>query len=290
MSKRLFKRPIQQSCQTGFALIAVLWLIAALSIMATGIMLSVKSELKTATFTRQTVMAKAVAEGAMQLALQSLVASGKRPDKIIEAPVSYGGREVTVQMVPMNGYININRAPAELLQALFQTGAGVDAGLAGNLASAIVQTRTVPGPSGRPAGFEAPEDLMRLPGVDYAVYSKLAPLITTDSGGSGQVNPQAAPPNVLNIVAGGNGAAVASFTQARSGDNVGADTSGMNGAWLGGGGSSRSVELNARVPLPDGGAIIVTRRYLITRSGPTGLPWQVFYADSRVDLPQSPNT
>ncbi|MBF5004021.1 type II secretion system minor pseudopilin [Diaphorobacter caeni] len=267
----------------GFALIAVLWLVASLSVLVTGIMLSVKSELKVASFARQTVMAKAVAEGAMQLALQSLVASGKRPEKLVEAPVSYAGRDVMVRMTPMNGFININRAPLELLQALFQMGAGVDAGVAGTLANAIMMARTTPGPSGKPPGFEAPEDLMRLPGMDYTIYARIAPMITTDSGGSGQINVQAAPPNVLNIVAGGNEAAVAGFVQARGGDNVGADTSQLNGAWIGGATSSRSVEMSARVPLPDGGAIMVIRRYQITNSSPDGLPWRVFYADSRVE-------
>ncbi|QIL81864.1 general secretion pathway protein GspK [Diaphorobacter sp. HDW4A] len=278
-----FRSSIDGKMEGGFALIAVLWLVASLSVLVTGIMLSVKSELKIASFARQTVAAKAVAEGAMQLALQSLVASGKRPEKLVEAPVSYAGRDVMVRMTPMNGYININRAPLELLQALFQMGAGVDAGAAGAFANAILLARTTPGPSGKPPGFEAPEDLMRLPGMDYAIYARIAPLITTDSGGSGQINVQAAPPNVLNIVAGGNEAAVAAFMQARGGDNVGADTSQLNGAWIGGAASSRSVEMSARVPLPDGGAIMVIRRYQITNSSPDGLPWQVFYADSQVE-------
>ena len=270
----------QRHAQQGFALIAVLWLVAALSILVTGIMLSVKSELKVAAFSRQIVFAKATAEGAMQIAMQELIASGKQPDKQIEAPVPYAGQEVLVRMTPMNGYININRAPVELLQALFKIGAGLDEGMAGNLANAIETARRTPGPSGKPPGFEAPEDLMRIPGLDYPIYARIAPMITTDSGGSGQVNVQAAPPNVLNIVAGGNEAAVASFMQARSGDNVGADTSQMNGAWVGGAASSRLVEMTARVPLPDGGAIIVLRRYQITNSSPDGLPWRVFYSES----------
>ena len=278
----------QRHAQQGFALIAVLWLVAALSILVTGIMLSVKSELKVAAFSRQIVFAKAAAEGSMQIAMQELIASGKQPDKQIEAPVPYAGQEVLVRMTPMNGYININRAPVELLQALFKIGAGLDDGMAGNLANAIETARRTPGPSGKPPGFEAPEDLMRIPGLDYPIYARIAPTITTDSGGSGQVNIQAAPPNVLNIVAGGNEAAVASFMQARSGDNVGADTSQMNGAWVGGATSSRLVEMTARVPLPDGGAIIVLRRYQITNSSPDGLPWRVFYADARVEQASLP--
>ena len=276
--------------ESGFALIAVLWLVAALSVLVTGIMLTVKSELKTASYARQSVEARAVAEGAMQIALQAVMASGKRPERLVEEPVSFAGQDVMVRMIPMNGYVNINKAPVDLLQALFQIAGGMDDASASNVANAIVATRTTPGPSGKPAGFEAPEDLMRLPGMDYAAYSRIAPLVTTDSGGSGQVNIQAAPPNVLNIVAGGNEGAVASFVQARSGDNVGADTTGMNAAWLSGPTSTKSVEMSARVPLADGGAIIVIRRYLITNSSPDGLPWQVFYAASRVEPASLPNS
>ncbi|WP_313302352.1 type II secretion system protein GspK [Diaphorobacter sp.] len=272
----------------GFALIAVLWLVAALSILVSGIMLTVKSEVRVATVARQTVLAKAVAEGAMQLALQAVVAEGQLPDKQIEAPVQYAGQQIMVRMIPMTGYININKAPVELLQAVFQIGAGLDAGAATHIAAAIEKARTEPGPSGKAAGFEAPEDLLRISGVDYPVYARIAPLVTTDSGGGGQVNPQAAPPNVLNIVAGGNEAAVASFVAARSGDNVGADTSAMNTAWLASGTSSRTVELSARVSLPDGGAIDVIRRYQITNSSPDGLPWRVFYANSQVELAAPP--
>ncbi len=276
--------------EQGFALIAVLWLVASLSIMVTGIMLSVKSETRVAGFSRQTVAAKAVAEGAMQIALQQMVVSGKPIDRQIEAPVSYAGQSVVVRLNPLNGYININRAPLELLQALFQFGAGMNDTAASNLANTIENIRSSPGPSGRPLGFEAVEDLMRVPGVDYAIYSKIAPLVTTDSGRGGQINAQAAPPNVLNIVAGGNEAAVASFVQARSADNVGADMSGFNAAWLGGPTTSKAVEMTARVPLPEGGAIVVIRRYVIQISAPDGLPWQVFYADSKVEQAPSPKT
>lgn len=273
---------------TGFALIAVLWLVAALSILVTGITLTVKSELKVSTFARQTVVAKAVAEGAMQLALQAMAAEGRRPETVIEAPISYAGRDVLVRMIPLTGYININRAPPELLQALFKIGAGLDDASATNLASAIIAARTTPGPSGKPPGFEAVEDLLRLPGLDYPVYARIAALVTTDSGAS-QVNPLAAPPNVLNIVAGGNEAVVSKFVSARGGDNIGADTSGMNGAWLSSRTPSRMVEMTARVPLPDGGAIVVVRRFQIKSSSPDGLPWRAFFADSQVELAPSPN-
>lgn len=272
----------------GFALIAVLWLVAAMSVLVGGIMLTVRAELKTAGLSRQTIVAQAVGEGAMQIALQELKASGKPVDKILEAPVSYGGREIMVRLIPMNGYIDLNKAPVELLQAAFQFAGGLDQGAAGSLAAVVDAGRKEPGPSGRPPGFEAVEDLLLIPGVTYPLYSRVSRVFTTDAGGSGQVNVQAAPPDVLNIVAAGNESAVGAFMQTRGGDNVGADTSAMNGAWIDNGTAAKTVEMTARVPLPDGGAVLVIRRYLVRPSPKDGLPWRVFHANAVVELASIP--
>ena len=281
------QKPVYRSSE-GFALIAVLWLVAAMSVLVGGIMLTVRAELKTAGLSRQTIVAQAVGEGAMQIALQELKASGKPVDKILEAPISYGGREIMVRLIPMNGYIDLNKAPVELLQAAFQFAGGLDQGSAGSLAAVVDAGRKEPGPSGRPPGFEAVEDLLLIPGVTYPLYSRVSRVFTTDAGGSGQVNVQAAPPDVLNIVAAGNESAVGAFMQTRGGDNVGADTSAMNGAWIDNGTAAKTVEMTARVPLPDGGAVLVIRRYLVRPSPKDGLPWRVFHANAVVELASIP--
>ena len=281
------QKPVYRSSE-GFALIAVLWLVAAMSVLVGGIMLTVRAELKTAGLSRQTIVAQAVGEGAMQIALQELKASGKPMDKILEAPISYGGREIMVRLIPMNGYIDLNKAPVELLQAAFQFAGGLDQGSAGSLAAVVDAGRKEPGPSGRPPGFEAVEDLLLIPGVTYPLYSRVSRVFTTDAGGSGQVNVQAAPPDVLNIVAAGNESAVGAFMQTRGGDNVGADTSAMNGAWIDNGTPAKTVEMTARVPLPDGGAVLVIRRYLVRPSPKDGLPWRVFHANAVVELASIP--
>ena len=279
-----------RNASRGFALIAVLWLVAAMSVLVGGIMLTVRGELRTAGMARQTIQAQALGEGAMQIALQQLIASGHQRDKIVEAPVSYAGQEIMVRMTPMNGYIDLNRAPLELLQATFQYAGGMDQGAAGSLAAVVEARRREPGPSGKPAGFESVEDLLLIPGVDYPLYSRIARVVTTDAGGGGMVNIQAAPPEVRKIVAAGKEGAVSSFMQARGGDNVGADTSAMNGAWIQNGLRAKTVQMTARLPLPDGGAIEVIRRYQITPNSKDGLPWRVFYASSRVELPGAPRT
>ncbi|PWW43747.1 general secretion pathway protein K [Melaminivora alkalimesophila] len=273
------------SCrQRGLALVAVLWLVAALSLMATAMTQSVRSEARTTARTRDLVVASALGESAMQLALQSLVVSGKRPDRLVRDEVPYAGTLVAVQAAPLNGYIDINRAPVELLAQMLQTAAGLPPDRAGPLAHAIVEHRTTAGPSGRPDTFEAPEDLLRVPGLEYPVYAGIAPLVTAGLGGSGGVNPLAAPPQVLRVLAAGNDAAVAHFLAGREADQVGLDQSAFNAAWLDSGGSE-GVELVARVPLADGGAVRVVRRYFLGARGTDGLPWRVFHAENFFEPP-----
>lgn len=49
-----------RSTRNGFALIAVLWLVSALTVLVGGIMLTVRAELRTAGLARQSVAAQAV--------------------------------------------------------------------------------------------------------------------------------------------------------------------------------------------------------------------------------------
>ena len=154
------------------------------------------------------------------------------------------------------------------------------------LAQAVVEHRSALGPGGKPNVFEAPEDLMRVPGLDYSVYARVAGLITADIQGTGGINPMAAPPQVLRVLAAGNDAAVEQFVAGRDAGQVGLDQSAFNGAWLDPSGSSH-IELQALVPLPDGAFARIVRRYLVGKSNNDGLPWRVFYAASFYDPPAS---
>lgn len=272
------------SKQRGLALIAVLWLVAALSVIATGMMQSVRTEARMTARTRDVVLASALGESAMQLALQAMVAGGKRPDRLLREQIAYAGATVDVQAMPLNGYIDLNKAPVELLQQALQVAGGLPPDGAGALAQAILERRSTPGPAGKPDFFEAPEDLLRLPGLDYPLYARIAPLVTTDAQGSGRVNPLAAPAQVLRVLASGNDAAVASIVAARDANQIGIDQSALNTAWLDSA-PTDSVELTALVPLPDGGAVRVIRRYAIGSRSGDGLPWRVFYAESFFDPP-----
>ena len=267
------------SRQHGLALIAVLWMVAALGLIATSMMQTVRTEAGITARPRDVVFAAALGESAMQLALQAVVSSGVLPDKLMRDTITYAGVGVAVQLTPLNGFIDINKAPVELLQQMLQIAGGLPQDRSGVLAQAIVERRATMGPGGKPDLFEAPDDLLRVIGLDYPIYAQVASLVTTDAGGSGRVNPLVAPPQVLRVLMSGNDAAVANFVAGRDAGQVGLDQSAMNSAWLDLSGTS-AVELQAVVPLVDGGAARVVRRYLLGKADGDGLPWRVFYSES----------
>ena len=270
----------------GMALVAVLWLVAAISVIATGLMQTIRFEARAMAQMQDLTRASALGESAMQLALQALVVAAKQLDRRVDEQIAVAGVDVAVQAFPLNGYLDINKAPVELLHQALLVAAGLPAARAEQLAQAVVEHRSALGPGGKPNVFEAPEDLMRVPGLDYSVYARVAGLITADIQGTGGINPMAAPPQVLRVLAAGNDAAVEQFVAGRDAGQVGLDQSAFNGAWLDPSGSSH-IELQALVPLPDGAFARIVRRYLVGKSNSDGLPWRVFYAASFYDPPAS---
>lgn len=61
--------------QRGMALLAVLWMVAALTIIVSGLTRSIREEARVMSLSRQNVQAQALGDAAIQLALQALVAS-----------------------------------------------------------------------------------------------------------------------------------------------------------------------------------------------------------------------
>ena len=274
---------LRRHCR-AMALIAVLWLVAALSLIVTGLLQSVRMEARSIGQERVLVAAAALGESAIQRALQALVAAGKPVDRLLSEQITQASTVISVQAMPLNGYIDLNHAPVELLAQMFQTAAGLAPEAARTLAQAIVEQRAAPMAGGSPDLFESPEDLLRLPGLDYPVYARVAPLLTTDIQGSGRVNPLAAPLPVLRVLAQGNDAAVAHYATARAQTQESADTSAMNTAWL----ETVDVpalELTALVPLPDSQVARIVRRFFIGTRRDDGLPWRAFFTASFLDIP-----
>jgi len=270
----------------GMALVAVLWIVAALSVMTIGLSATVRQQIRAVSVQRDGVTGQALGEAAIALALQQLHAMPERPRGIASVPVSYAGVEIAVEARPLGGLISLNGAPRELLAAVFQSAGGLSAGPAQALADAAVQWRDGQpeldlnaDPSARQARtFEAVEDLLLVPGIDYPLYARVAPLLSADLGGAARVNPQAAPAEVLQVLAQGNTGAVARYLGQRANRQMTADSSVFNPAFI-----DNAVgdlyRLQADVPL-DAGKILRLARDVAIHS--TLAPWRILRTERRI--------
>ena len=266
----------------GMALIAVLWMVAALGIIATGLLHTVKGEIRLAGHQRQNVVAGALADAAIRWVLQDVSARKPALVRSIYIDVPLQGGLVRTEVRPLNGLIDLNQAPEPLLAALFQHAAGLPPADSAQLAQAVVETRKRPDPQGRPEGFDAPEDLLRVPGVSYPLYATIARLVSASLKGSGRVNPQAAPVPVLAVLAQGNTALASQLAAARDSSPLPMDTAQLTPDFIDSS-AATAIQVAARVPLADGAHLVKTWWVGLSASGQTGLPWQVLETRQHIE-------
>ena len=275
-------------------MIAVLWIVAALSVMVTGLTQTVRQQIQAAATLRDQVTGQAAGESAIALVLQTLVARNQRINATVSTSVAYGGADIKVDVAPLEGWISLNGASEPLLASLLVTVGRMDAGGAQALAARLVKWRdgapeldptAKGGVSSQPRRFEAPEDLLLVPGFDYMLYSRIAPLVSADLAGASQVNPLAAPPEVLAVLAQGDAAQVRRFVAQRDA-GPGADTSIFNSAFVGGGGTDL-YRLRAQVPLEEGKILLLTRDVALGAMYSTTAPWRILRTDRQVVGPVS---
>ena len=167
--------------QRGVALIAVLWLVAAMGLIITGLVQAVRSEARTTGLQRQALVANGLADAAILLALQSMQAQkGVLPKSIQVMPVQFEGHTSEVSVQPLNGLIDINHASVVLLSDLYRHAGGMNPDSAQALAQATVEFRQTKSTKGRAQGFDAIEDLLGVSGMTYELYAKINHLITAD--------------------------------------------------------------------------------------------------------------
>ena len=195
----------RKSRAQGMALLAVLWLVAALSVMVSGLLHVVRGEAGIAGHSRKTALSNGLADAAIRLRLQEMAADRGKPIKSIQTKtVLVFGNAVSVEVVPLNGYVDLNNASADLLTDAFEYGGGLPRNVAQGMATSAIEARNRKGPDGAPVRFHAIEDLLGLNGLDYSVYAKLKCCITVDIVGSGRINPLAASLDTLLILAKGD--------------------------------------------------------------------------------------
>lgn len=276
--------PPEQSCKgtaRGVALLAVLWLVAALSIMLSGMLHVVRGEIGVAGQSRTSVINSGLAEAAIRVMLQELVADKSAAIKSVQTrTITVFGNEVRVEATPLNGQIDLNNAPVSLMADAFEYGGGASREEAQRLAASAVEARDRKNAQGEPVRFHATEDLLRLNELDYDMYARLKTVFTVDTVGSGRVNPLAASLPTLAILAKGNQARAQQLLESRLSSPEFMDTTTLTATHIE---MTPTSYLAIRATLSPQDNVSFARTWRVDLASPAyGLPWRVLGVEQNV--------
>lgn len=260
----------------GMALLAVLWVVAAMALAVSGLVQMVRNEIKSAGLQRQILIAGARADAMILLALQDMYTLAREPGGKPQAvTVKFEDQEGAVSVLPLNGLIDINSAPVELLAEMYRHAGGLNQQEAQALAQATEAARQVKNSKGVQQNFDATEDLLQIPGMTYNLYAKLSDLVTADiRRGTGHVNALTAPQGVLQILTGGNIARASALIAQRNANPAAVDTSFLKPEFVEMA-SSSNLRLQTQVALPADGSLQRTWSIYWGEDPRSGLPWRV---------------
>jgi len=250
------------------ALVLVLWIVAALSLFAGSLAGVLRSEAALASVNRQMVQGRALGEAAIYQVLQRMAVQPRAFDQRQSLAVDVDGRTVEVLVAPWNGLVNINQAPAPLLELLLVHAANLPRAQAGELAQAIVRARE--GDAGditrrrRRQMWDGTQDLLQVPGMTWAIYESVRDFVVAAAAGSAAVNPDAAAPELLQWLQAETGGA--QYLQKTN---------------------SQHYTLLAQVPFDGAGTALVMRQASVLGAGGAHLPWTVLAAAQSWRAPAS---
>jgi general secretion pathway protein K len=280
--------------ERGLALVAVMWMVAALSILAAGLSAATRSEIQVAHVSRAFAEAAAVGDAAIQIAALELQSSAGSVAKMQTRTYRFEGRSIVVDLIPVGGLIDLNHASESLLQALFVHGAGLDGTAAEALAQRVVEWRAAElplageayaaaGVAFRPRGghFEYPEDLLQVLGLSYDVYVKIRGFITVHGGAPG-VDPMAAPTGVIAVLAGGDVGLAEQIAAVRASDDPAVDLTGLNQDFFGSS-FTFTYRIDAHVQT-DGRSYVRTRWIDLAQPGSDGSAWRTLRVEPVVAM------
>jgi general secretion pathway protein K len=122
---KIHRPPLTVMSQTqaqaqGIALVSVLWVVALLAIVATGLTASVRSESRIVSNTTELLQAQYAVEGGVELAAMNLMypQAVRWPADGSVRELYIGAARVRIATTDITGKIDINHAPAELLRGL----------------------------------------------------------------------------------------------------------------------------------------------------------------------------
>lgn len=280
----------------GVALVAVMWIVAALSLLATSLAATTRADVQTAQGTRAFAEVAALGDAAIELAALAMRAKPPPVARRTQQAFEFDGRHVEVVMSPVGGFVSLNGASEALLRDLFMTGAGVERAVAETLAARVIDWRdsdVAALPMGaedeayeaagvrfrtRGGSFESPEDLLQVLGVSFDIYDKIQSCLTV-YGGSAGVDPLAASLDVLTILAGGARSRAEAIMVARDAGEPNIDMTALVQDHLAVS-SGMIYRMEARVRDDRGRSLVRVRWVDLESPGRGGLPWRTLRVEA----------
>lgn len=263
-----------QKRQSGVALAIVVWFIAGMSLLVAGIVSHARVDTKMTQIHLARAKAVAAGDGAISLAmvdrLQGYESTGGGP-LVSEGSYRLGEVDVIVRLIPADGFVDLNQAPAGVLVALFALAGGVDEGQAKYLADNVVKWRK-PDRAQRNVRqrFHALEDLLRVEGVTRSLLDGIRDYAMAADWLSGTMNWSAAPEKILSMLDSVAPGQVDSIQRRRETMMGSSGSAGSRGRSADGG------VFRADALVTYGGRIWLRRRWLSREpSGNSSLPWRV---------------
>lgn len=277
-------RRLQPHHETGLALVAILWLVAGLSLTALALARTVRTETQMVAQAGQALVAQTWSDAGVHLTMQALKVQPGGISTTQRIMQTFKDRSMLVELAPLTGWIDINRAPEPLLASAIERLGEVEAAHAAELASELVRARQIPKENGtEPKVFASVEDLIRLPRWDIDVWSKVSPFLTANNGAAGGgVNPLAAPLPVLKVLALGNAALAERIHEQAQAGAPAIDTTGLQADWITLQGS-RLLQITIHIDAADGSRLKVKRRVDLGGSPGDGLSWRIIHESVGVE-------
>ena len=206
----------------GAALIMVLWLVAALSLVVLAGAQGVRQQTQRTALDIERLRVESVLDAAIQLTAQRLLLGRGKDSQYRIQRLPLGQSDVWVEVTPSGGLVDVNVASEALLQALFQRAGGLSSGEAAILASRVkdyidpddtpsgvggaeaAQYRAAGWPSmPRNSALEDLSDLKSVLGMTAGLYEIIAPHLGIN--GQQRIEIDSAPPALIDALTGQQG-------------------------------------------------------------------------------------
>ena len=204
---------------TGAALIMVLWLVAALSLVVVAGAQGVRQQAQRASLDMERSRAESALDPAIQLVAQKLLSDKGKESQYRIQRLGLGQNDVWVEITPSGGLVDVNVASDALLLALFQRAGGLSAGESAILVSRVrdyidpddtpsgvggaeaAQYRAAGWPSlPRNGALDDASELKAVLGITPGLYEIIAPHLGIN--GQQRIEIDSAPPALIDALTG----------------------------------------------------------------------------------------